>query len=212
VSEDGKAICLYLPLTRKDLSYKVSSKLREKISTFKGPEQYHITGLPVAEDTFGVEMFVQMGISAPLAMLVIFVLMLIFFRKVIVIIPSLLVALISVIVTMGALIISGYPVHIMSRMIPIFIMPIAVLDSIHIISEFFELYQETRDKRLTIIKVIQVLFRPMLYTSLTSAAGFASLALTPIPPVQVFGNCPWIMRTTFRPCHPGCLSGTNTAT
>jgi predicted RND superfamily exporter protein len=31
------------------------------------------------------------------------------------------------------------------------------------------------------------LFMPMLYTSLTSAAGFASLALTPIPPVQVFG-------------------------
>jgi predicted RND superfamily exporter protein len=31
------------------------------------------------------------------------------------------------------------------------------------------------------------LWRPMLFTTLTTSAGFASLALTPIPPVQVFG-------------------------
>ncbi len=48
VSEDGKAVCLYLPLTSKDLSYRIYSKLKEKIATFKGDEQYHITGLPVA--------------------------------------------------------------------------------------------------------------------------------------------------------------------
>lgn len=57
VSEDGKAICIYLPLTHKTLSYRVASKLKEKISTFEGTEQYHITGIPIAEDTFGVEMF-----------------------------------------------------------------------------------------------------------------------------------------------------------
>ena len=28
---------------------------------------------------------------------------------------------------------------------------------------------------------------PMLYTSITSSIGFASLALTPIPPVRIFG-------------------------
>ena len=35
--------------------------------------------------------------------------------------------------------------------------------------------------------VMEELYRPMLYTSLTSAAGFISLALAPIPPVRVFG-------------------------
>jgi len=44
VSEDGKAVCLYLPLTSKDLSYRVYNKLKEKIVTFHGDEQYHITG------------------------------------------------------------------------------------------------------------------------------------------------------------------------
>ncbi|MGC9454322.1 MAG: efflux RND transporter permease subunit [Phycisphaerae bacterium] len=175
-------------------------------SGMPGGDEYHITGLPVAEDVFGVEMFIQMGISAPAAMVVIFLLMLLFFRKLVVIISPLLLALVTVVITMSALVISGFPVHIMSSMIPIFIMPIAVLDSVHIISEFFEHYQQTKDRRETIRRVMDALFMPMLYTSLTSSAGFASLALTPIPPVQVFGlyvalgvMLAWLLTMTFIP-------------
>ena len=206
VSEDGKALCLYLPLTSKDLSYRVYTALKGEIAKLQGDEQYHITGLPVAEDTFGVEMFIQMAISAPLAMLVIFILMFVFFRKLAFIVSPLIVAMVSVVCTMGLLIGTGHTVHIMSSMIPIFIMPIAVLDSIHILSEFFEYYQQTRDRRKTIERVMEELFQPMLYTSLTSAAGFASLALTPIPPVQVFGAfvaigvmLAWGLTVTFIP-------------
>ena len=208
VSEDGKAVCLYLPLTSKDLSYRVYSKLKEKIATFKGDEQYHITGLPVAEDTFGVEMFIQMAISAPLAMVVIFLLMLLFFRKLVLVISPMIVAMVSVISTMGLLIGLGFPVHIMSSMIPIFLMPIAVVDSVHILSEFFDRYTKEKGKVSTIKEVMSNLFTPMLYTSMTSAAGFASLALTPIPPVQVFGvfvaigiMTAWICTITFIPAY-----------
>jgi len=208
ISEDGRAICLYLPLTGKDLSYRVYSELKEKIATFKGAEQYHITGLPVAEDTFGVEMFIQMAISAPLAMLVIFILMLLFFRKLILIISPMIVAMVSVVSTMGLLIGFGYPVHIMSSMIPIFLMPIAVVDSVHILSEFFDLYTKEKGRKRTILEVMSNLFTPMIYTSLTSAAGFASLALTPIPPVQVFGifvaigiMIAWVCTVTFVPAY-----------
>ncbi len=208
VSEDGKALALYLPLTAKDQSYRVYRALQEKITEFKGEDQFFITGLPVANDTFGVEMFVQMAISAPLAMLVIFLLMLLFFRKLILIVSPMLLALMAVIWTMGLLVVTGNTVHIMSSMIPIFIMPIAVLDSIHILSEFFDRYQETRDRRKTLTAVMQTLFMPMLYTSLTSAAGFASLALTPIPPVQVFGifvalgiMAAWVLTILFIPSY-----------
>ena len=208
VSEDGKAVCLYLPLTSKDLSHRVYIELKEKISTFEGDEEYHITGLPVAENIFGYEMFIQMAVSAPLAMLVIFLLMLVFFRKFVLIISPMIVALVSVISTMGLLIGLGYPVHIMSSMIPIFLMPIAVVDSIHILSEFFDLYTKEKGRKNTIFEVMGNLFTPMLYTSLTSAAGFASLALTPIPPVQVFGvfvavgiMIAWVCTITFMPAY-----------
>ena len=209
ISEDGKAICLYLPLTGKHLSHDVYMELTKKISTFgKGDEEYHITGLPVAEDTFGYEMFKQMAISAPLAMAVIFILMLLFFRKLVLVISPMIVAMVSVISTMGLLIGLGYPVHIMSSMIPIFLMPIAVVDSVHILSEFFDLYTKEKGRKATTLEVMGNLFTPMLYTSLTSAAGFASLALTPIPPVQVFGifvatgiMIAWLCTITFVPAY-----------
>ncbi|NQT19520.1 MAG: MMPL family transporter [Planctomycetes bacterium] len=208
VSENGKAVCMYLPLTSKDLSYKVYSKLMQKISEFDGDEEFHVTGLPVAEDTFGVEMFKQMAMSAPIAMLVIFLLMLVFFRKIALIISPMIVAMVCVIATMSLLVITGNTIHIMSSMIPIFIMPIAVLDAVHILSDFFDRYQATKDRRATIISVMDTLFWPMLYTSLTTAVGFGSLALTPIPPVQIFGIfvalgvvLAWVWTITFIPAY-----------
>ena len=187
LSEDGKALCLYIPIRSKTLSYRIASQIQDHLRDYKGLEKYYITGLPVAEDTFGIEMFKQMAISAPLAGLIIFLLMWIFFRSVLLVGAAMVVAGVTVICTMGLLISMGYTVHIMSSMIPIFLMPIAVVDSIHILSEFFDRYQIYKDRRETIIHVMRELFNPMLYTSLTSAAGFASLALTPNPPVKVFG-------------------------
>ncbi len=146
-----------------------------------------ITGLPVAEDQFGVEMFIQMAISAPAAGLMIFILLFVFFRNFTLITAPMVVAMATVIITMGALIGLGFTVHIMSSMIAIFLMPIAVVDSVHILSEFSDRYKPGQKADDVITTVVEHLFQPMLYTSLTSAAGFYSLMLTPIPPVQIFG-------------------------
>ncbi|MBL4895062.1 MAG: MMPL family transporter [Emcibacter sp.] len=141
----------------------------------------------MAQDTFGVEMFIQMAISAPMAMLLIYLLMWYFFKKASLVVSPMIVAMVSVISTMGLLVITGNTVHIMSSMIPIFIMPIAVLDAIHILSDFYDRYPLYKDRKKTIQHVMKELSAPMLYTTLTTAVGFASLALTPIPPVQTFG-------------------------
>ena len=75
----------------------------------------------------------------------------------------------------------------MSSMIPVFLMPIAILDSIHILSEFFDRYPQHKDKKATLRAVYGKLFAPITYITLTTAVAFAFSALAPIPPVQVFG-------------------------
>ncbi len=187
VSGDGKAAAIYVPIASKDLSYPLSTKIQALIDNLDSDDAFHITGLPVAEDTFGHDMFVQMGISAPLAGLMIFVLMLYFFRSAALVVAPMLVAMATVIVSMGLMIGLGFTVHIMSSMIPIFLMPIAVVDSVHIMSEFADRYRPGDDAKSVISTVVEHLFTPMLFTSLTSAVGFLSLLLTPIPPVQIFG-------------------------
>ncbi|MDX1570814.1 MAG: MMPL family transporter [Xanthomonadales bacterium] len=187
VSDDGRAAAIYVPIADKDESHRIASEIRVLTEETPAADEYYLTGLPVAEDTFGVEMFIQMGISAPLAALVIFLLMWAFFRNLRLVIAPMIVAMATVISTMGLLIGLGFTVHIMSSMIPIFLMPIAVVDSIHIMSEFADTYRPGSDRRTVIVEVVDNLFKPMLFTSITSAVGFLSLALTPIPPVQVFG-------------------------
>lgn len=187
LSDDGQAVAMYVPIAQKDESYRIATEIERIIDELGGPEDYFITGLPAAEDTFGVQMFQQMAVSAPLAGLVIFLVMAWFFRSLVVIAAPMLVAMATVIATMGLLIGMGFEVHIMSSMIPIFLMPIAVVDSVHVLSEFADRYRPGHERIEVLREVMAHLFLPMLFTSLTSAAGFASLALTPIPPVRVFG-------------------------
>ncbi|TQV74156.1 MMPL family transporter [Exilibacterium tricleocarpae] len=208
VSRDKKAMALYIPITSKNDSYEVAQRLRAKIAEFDTADEFHITGLPIAQDQFGIEMFKQMAISAPVAMLLIFILMWWFFRHVKLVIAPLVVALISVILTMGLLVVTGNTIHIMSSMIPIFVMPIAVLDSVHILSDFFDRYPQLRDRKATLKAVMEELSAPMLFTSITTCAGFGSLAFTPIPPVQTFGVFvalgvvfAWLLTVTLIPAY-----------
>ncbi len=209
VSGDGKAVALYFPITHKKISHQVEQELRQEIAQFEDTgADYHITGLPVAEDRFGAEMFFQMAVSAPLAMLCVFLLLLYFFRNVKLILFSIAAAMIAVTFTMSLLVVSGFTVHIMSSMIPIFIIPIAILDDIHILSDFHDRYTPDKPRFQIIQEVMGELWRPMLFTSLTTTAGFASLMLTPNPPVQVFGAfvaigvlAAWFVTVTLRPAY-----------
>jgi len=212
-SDDGKAIALFIPLESKDVSHRVAGEIQEIIDRLGGTAEYHIAGLPLAEDSFGAEMFSQMAFSAPAAMLIIFLLLFMFFRNMKIVLAPMIVAIMAVIWSMGLLIMMGFTVHIMSSMIPIFLIPIAVLNSIHIISEFHDKYKKFKHKDATIRHSIEELFVPMLFTSLTTVAGFLSLALTPIPPVRVFGIfvafgivTAWFLSITMNPAIAMLLS------
>ena len=191
VSGDDKAIAIYVPIISKDQSYVIAEEIRAISKNYINQQNsglaFHITGLPVAEDQFGYEMFVQMGVAAPLAGLAIFVLLWYFFRNIPLIIAPMVVAMATVLIIMGSLIGLGFTVHIMSSMIAIFLMPIAVVDSVHILSEFADRYKAGDKASDTVKEVMGHLYTPMLFTSITSAVGFYSLMLTPIPPVKVFG-------------------------
>ncbi|HEB78847.1 MAG TPA: RND transporter, partial [Rhodospirillales bacterium] len=187
-SADGMAVALYAPIERKDMSHRIAGEIGDILSRELLPGQrFHIAGLPISEDTFGIEMFIQMGIVAPLAFMLILLIVFVMFRQAAFLAPIALTAMFSVIWAMGLLIGMGFTVHIMSSMIPVFLMPVAILDDIHILSAFFDRYRVMGNKRRALIESMRPLYKPMFYTTLTSAVGFASLALADIPPVRIFG-------------------------
>jgi len=210
-SEDGKALAIFVPLESKDVAADVDARIQAVIDGFEEDlgETYHVAGQPVAQDTFGAAMFQQMAVSAPAAFLLIFLLMLFFFRSPRIVAAPMIIAVISVIWTMGLLIATGNTVHIMSSMIPIFLIPIAVLNSIHLLSSIHaKFHRRGGDLDKTLEDTVGELFLPMAFTSLTTVVGFGALVATPIPPVQVFGTfvafgvfAAWLLSLVFIPAY-----------
>ncbi|MBI2159731.1 MAG: MMPL family transporter [Candidatus Rokubacteria bacterium] len=187
ISKDGKTTAIYVPLEKGANGKEVADRIREIVKKEKGDEKYYIAGDPVARDTFGAEMFKLMAIFAPIAGMVMLVVRYLMFRDVFLSITLMMDAMISMIWSMGLLIALGFPIHIMSSMAPVFLMAIAT-DSIHIFNEFYFRYRENKDKRAAIIETMHAVGRPVRYTALATAAGFAVLLFMSIVPVRVFGG------------------------
>jgi len=187
ISKDGKTTAVYVPLEKGANGKEVADRIREIVKKEKGDEKYYIAGDPVARDTFGAEMFKLMAIFAPIAGMVMLVVRYLMFRDVFLSITLMMDAMISMIWSMGLLIALGFPIHIMSSMAPVFLMAIAT-DSIHIFNEFYFRYRETKDKRAAIVETMHAVGRPVRYTALATAAGFAVLLFMSIVPVRVFGG------------------------
>ena len=71
----------------------------------------------------------------------------VFLQDIKLIIAPMIVAVMSIIYSMSLLIAFGYAVHIMSSMMRNLLTPIAVVNSVHIISTFFDEYQEYKDQQ-----------------------------------------------------------------
>jgi uncharacterized protein len=215
ISSDGTTVAVFVPLESKGDANGVAPAIEGLVAgepALASMERY-LAGLPLAEEAFGRQMFIQMGIFAPLAGMLVFALMMLFFRNLSLVMAAMALSMVTVMWTMGLFIGTGQTVHIMSSMIPIFLMPIAILDGIHVLSEFFDRYPAIGDRRKTLRAVYGELFRPITYTSLTTAGAFASLALTPIPPVQLFGvfvaigvAIAWALTLVFVPAYVMLLS------
>jgi predicted RND superfamily exporter protein len=213
-SADGDAIAVYIPITSKKVGYPVEQEVLAitQKHLLEG-QQYHVAGLPIAEETFGHEMFIQMAVVAPIAFILIMLIVWILFRQPMFLIPVGVTAALSVIWTMGMLIGMGFTVHIMSSMIPVFLLPIAILNSVHILSQFFDRFCITGKKEESLLWAMRRLYIPMFFTSLTSVVGFASLITASIPPVQVFGvfvafgiGVAWLFSLTLVPAMVNLLN------
>jgi predicted RND superfamily exporter protein len=187
ISKDGKTTAIYVPLEKGANGAEIAEKVRQIVTKEKGPERYYIAGDPVARDTFGAEMFKLMAIFSPIAGAIMFVAIQLMFRNLALSATMMGVSMVAIIWSMGLLIGVGFPVHIMSSMAPVFLMAIAT-DSIHIFNEFYFRYRERGDKLTAIRETMAAVSRPVRYTALATAAGFAVLLFMNIIPVQVFGG------------------------
>lgn len=84
----------------------------------------------------------------------------------------------------------GDPIYVITTSMPILLVGIAVADSIHILSEYYEQrgkHPELNQQQL-VVRALLKMWRPVLLTTLTSMIGFLGVyASSYMPPMQSFG-------------------------
>ncbi len=113
-------------------------------------------------------------------MLVIALLLTLFFRSVVGTLAPLLVVMVSIIFSMALIGALGWSLDMSFSGTPTLLTAIGVAHSVHILSEFQRRFAALGDRRAALVETISLVGTPCLLTSLTTAAGFASMSFVPI--------------------------------
>jgi predicted RND superfamily exporter protein len=187
ISRDETTTAVYVPLQKGADGAKVAAAIAQEAQKYFTAAEVKLAGDPIARDRFGSDMFTLMGMFAPVAGMLMMGLIYYMFGSMWLAGVMMMTAMVSIICSMGLAIFLGYPVHIMSSMAPVFLMAIAT-DSIHIFNEFAFRYRQGGDRKSAILNTMAAVARPVQYTALATAAGFAVLLFMEIVPVKVFGG------------------------
>ncbi len=126
----------------------------------------------------------------PIAFLIILVVMAIAFRSRRAFFIPIAIIMATVGGSMGLMGAAGVPYYIITSALPVILIGIAVADSIHLLSRYYEelAIDPEAEQRTIVVRAMAVMWRPVVLTSLTTIAGFAGISATSgMPPMFWFG-------------------------
>ncbi len=187
ISRDGTASIIKASFEEDATPEFIYSQVKKIILAEENPEKMILAGPPIADYFMTLYMERDMTTLFPVVFLVILFILVLGFRSVRGVILPLLTVIFCVIWTMGAMALFNVPVSMMAMMIPIIILPIGSAESIHLLRRYYLEAQNTTDKHAAISTTMTDLQRPILFASLTTQAGFASLVTSSLPWIKYFG-------------------------
>jgi len=111
-------------------------------------------------------------------------LLLLFQFRLLGVIGPLAVVMASVMASVGLMGVMGWRWDMWSGMMPTLITAIGVGAAVHILSEFWMVYERIGDRREAVRETLYLVGVPCLLTSLTTAAGFAATSISPIKALE----------------------------
>lgn len=126
----------------------------------------------------------------PLAGLIITVMLVVAFRRLAPALIGNVVIAATVLMTVGFMAYCGVPFFVITNAMPVILIGMAVADSIHIFSHYYEaqLHHPEWTPRQCIAASVREMFRPVTLTTLTTMSGFLGLwASAYMPPFEYFG-------------------------
>jgi predicted RND superfamily exporter protein len=180
VSEDMSMLAIMLMLKPGIDDMEFTGELVEMMETRDADTDldYILAGGGVTDYYISLAMQRDMGVFFMGGLALIFVLLLVVFRTVRGVLVPLAVVILSVIWTLGLMGLTRVTMSHATEAMPILIMSIAVADSIHILSHYYIKSRKEKDRKRLTAAVMADMTAPVVMTSLTTMAGFLSLAIS----------------------------------
>lgn len=145
----------------------------------------HLTGVAVQKHDVTANIQRDQLVLMPLAVVMLAVMLLAFFRHWLGVSLPLAVTAVSVLGTQAVYHVAGLNVNAITALLPPVIMVLSISVSVHLVQGWLQSTQGDRIDR--IIGVVRHLAFPCFFCSLTTALGFASLTVADMPAVRQFG-------------------------
>ena len=153
-------------------------------------ESIHIAGEGALTGYFGAYIDADAARVMPLSVLIILALCYVAFATLRGTLLPAFIVLVTAASALGFMAAVGVSFFVITNALPVVLIGIAVADSIHILTEYYEVsaqYPDLNSRELTCSTMSRI-WRPITLTSLTTIAGFFGLAMSSImPPMKYFG-------------------------
>lgn len=145
------------------------------------------SGLPQIRTELSVRITKEMRFFIFASLLLSAIILLAFFRSVSAMLLSLTVVLIGVVWSFATIELLGYKISILNALIPPLIVVIGIPNCIYFLNKFHTTYNQSGDKKKSLVTMIEKMGVVTLFCNLAAAIGFAVFALTQSQILKEFG-------------------------
>lgn len=178
VDTSGHIAVLYLRtrLMHGSAANQIYADLRQVLDRYNNAQTFKISlaGMPAMDADMGHMIIRDVRVLLGLAWLTIVVILIVLFRHALAVLGPVLVVLLAAIWTLGMMAYLGYPVTILSNILPAFLICVGVGDSIHFISTYRDVRRAGISTDEAIVRTLASAGIPIVLTSTTTMAGLLS--------------------------------------
>lgn len=154
---------------------------------------FYVTGTPVVSEMVNQATAHDLAYLVPIVVLVVILVLYLSFRRLIGVLLPILTVIISVDWALGAMVLFGIKLSILSTVMPVILVAVGSAYGIHVISHYFDEMTQNKteptkeEHKQIIIDGMKKIFWPVCLAALTTFAGFISFCFTPVVPILQFG-------------------------
>lgn len=169
-------------------SLEITKTIQDIVNKHSSPEmKVFFTGTPavVAEMQMSIER--DLSLIMPLSSLLIILFLTLHYRRISGVVYPLLIVGLSLLATFGTMALAGFPITLVSQILPSFLLIVGIGDTVHILTIFYRKFDGCGDKRQAIIDAAGFAGLPVLMTSVTTACGLFSFVWADVAAIAELG-------------------------